>query len=49
MNTFDLQNSHSDHGIKQTALNNYEIYLKHYRVKNLIPMSFEEFFKNYNS
>lgn len=33
--------------IKEFALKNYKTYLAHYKLKNLAPMTFEEFFKNY--
>ncbi len=33
--------------IKAFALKNYKTYLAHYALKNLAPMTFEEFFKNY--
>lgn len=33
--------------IKAFALKNYKTYLEHYKLKNLAPMSFEEFYKNY--
>lgn len=33
--------------IKAFALKNYKTYLAHYKLRNLAPMTFEEFFKNY--
>lgn len=47
MNTISPQNSNSPQGINQGAVKNYKTYLNHYSRKNLQPMSFEEFLKNY--
>ncbi len=30
------------------AMKNYQIYLSHYKSRNMSPMSFEDFLKNYN-
>ena len=34
--------------IYRNAKKNYNTYLQHYLNKNLKPMTFDEFFKNYN-
>jgi hypothetical protein len=47
MNSISLQHSYAKQGINQTALKDYETYLNHYSFKNLQPMKFEEFLKNY--
>ena len=44
-----MQHSFGSESINQTALNDYKTYLKHYSFKNLDPMSFEEFLRNYSS
>ncbi|MFB9271423.1 hypothetical protein ACFFT3_05940 [Lutibacter litoralis] len=49
MSSISLQYSLSSEGINQTALKNYKTYLKHYSFRNLKPMSFDEFLKNYRS
>lgn len=33
--------------VSQFARRNYETYVKHYQDRNLTPMTFEEFLKNY--
>ena len=35
--------------ISSFAKRNYEIYLKHYKSRNLKPMPLDEFLKNYSS
>ena len=35
--------------IKEFALKNYKTYLAHYESRNLKPIPFHEFFKNYTS
>ena len=49
MSTISLQHSFNSKRFNQTALNDYKTYLKHYSLKNLEPMTFEEFLKNYSS
>ena len=38
----------SSNVISSTARRNYNTYLKHYELRNLKPMSLEEFLKNYD-
>ena len=42
--TYDGQETNE---IRAFARRNYTTYLAHYKLKNLTPMTFEEFFKNY--
>jgi uncharacterized short protein YbdD (DUF466 family) len=35
--------------VVKIAMKNYETYVRHYRSKNLIPMTFEEFLGNYRA
>lgn len=49
MSTISLQHSFTSESINQIALKDYKTYLKHYSFKNLKPMPFEEFLKNYNN
>lgn len=47
MNSISPQNRYAEQGINQTALKDYKTYLNHYSFRNLRPMTFEEFLKNY--
>ncbi|WP_157961177.1 hypothetical protein [Lutibacter citreus] len=49
MNSLSPVISFTKEGVNQTAYNNYQTYLNHYRLKKLSPMSFEEFLQNYTS
>lgn len=49
MNSISPQNVYTQQGVNQTALKNYKTYVNHYSFRNLQPMSFEEFLKNYCS
>lgn len=35
--------------IVENAVRNYETYVKHYKSRNFIPMSLNDFLKNYSS
>jgi hypothetical protein len=48
MSTISLQHSFISKRINQIALKDYKTYVKHYSLRNLKPMSFEEFLKNYS-
>jgi len=48
MSTISLQKSSTySEGLNETALKDYKTYLEHYSFKNLKPMTFEVFLKNY--
>ncbi|REE83116.1 hypothetical protein BX611_0396 [Lutibacter oceani] len=49
MNATSPQISFTSEGVNQTALKDYKTYLKHYSFRNLKPMSFEDFLRNYSS
>jgi hypothetical protein len=49
MNSISLPNYFTAEGINQTALKDYKTYLQHYALKNLQPMAFEEFLRNYRT
>ena len=42
-----LKEKHSSEDVEKTALKHYKKYVAHYISKNLNPMPFNEFFKNY--
>ena len=48
METSALTLSHTSSSISRIAKRNYNTYLRHYQLRNLKPMTFDEFFKNYN-
>ena len=47
MRTKSVNEYCSREAISKFAKRNYKTYLAHYKAKNLNPMSFEEFLKNY--
>ena len=49
MTPFSPKHSFTSEKINQTALKDYKTYLKHYSLKELKPMPFEDFLKNYSS
>lgn len=49
MSAISLQYPFTSEVINQTALKDYKTYLKHYSFRNLKPMSFDEFLKNYDN
>lgn len=49
MNTISPLHSFTFEAMNHTALKDYKTYLEHYSFRNLKPMSFEEFLKNYSS
>ncbi len=44
----DLNEKLSAEEVKKTALKHYKKYIEYYKSKNLNPMSFKEFYKNYS-
>jgi len=48
METITSTQNFSPNTISSTARRNYNTYLKHYELRNLKPMSLEEFLKNYD-
>jgi hypothetical protein len=49
MNNIKKDNKKSSTFIKEFALKNYKIYVAHYESRNLKPIPFHEFLKNYSS
>lgn len=49
MHGTDVHNEQELKKIKAYARKNYNTYLAFYRLKNLTPMTFNEFYKNYTS
>lgn len=49
MKTVNRDEKETSTFIKKFALKNYKIYVKHYESRNLQPMPFDDFFKNYAS
>jgi len=47
MEALTLTHNHTLSSISRTALKNYQTYVNHYKTRNLIPMTFEDFLKNY--
>lgn len=47
MKTLHRDNKESSTFIKEFALKNYETYVSHYKSRNLKPMPFQDFLKNY--
>jgi hypothetical protein len=48
MKTLNKDEKKSSTFIKEFALKNYKIYVAHYESRNLQPMPFHDFLKNYN-
>ncbi|WP_162880049.1 hypothetical protein [Lutibacter oceani] len=49
MKTIKNDDKKSSTFIKEFALKNYKTYVAHYESRNLQPMPFTDFLKNYNS
>jgi len=49
MKTLNKDEKKSSTFIKEFALKNYKTYLAHYESRNLKPIPFQEFLKNYTS
>ncbi|MEX1383745.1 hypothetical protein [Lutibacter sp.] len=47
MSSISQLNSSITEGLNETAQKDYKTYLKHYSLRNLEPMNFDEFVKNY--
>jgi hypothetical protein len=49
MKSTSIYEYYTSDAIIQFAKRNYQTYLAHYKARNLKPMPFEEFVKNYSS